>query len=69
MKTHYIKIDPLNPEQKLIDMAAGLIKSRELVAFPTETVYGLGADAFCLEAVGKIFKAKEDHPSILYWFI
>jgi L-threonylcarbamoyladenylate synthase len=69
MKTHYIKIDPLNPEQKLIDMAASLIKSRELVAFPTETVYGLGADAFCLEAVGKIFKAKgrpPEHPLLVH---
>jgi L-threonylcarbamoyladenylate synthase len=69
MKTDYIKIDPLNPEQKSIDLAASLIKSRELVAFPTETVYGLGADAFCLEAVGKIFKAKgrpPEHPLLVH---
>ncbi|KUG05290.1 tsac protein [hydrocarbon metagenome] len=35
-----------------------MIKQKELVAFPTETVYGLGADAFCVEAVEKIFKVK-----------
>ncbi len=42
----------------MIDDAARLIKQKELVAFPTETVYGLGADAFCVEAVEKIFYAK-----------
>lgn len=39
--------------------AAGLIRNGELVAFPTETVYGLGADAFNPEAVTKIFQLKE----------
>lgn len=40
-------------------MAAQLIENGELVAFPTETVYGLGADAFNAEAVAKIFATKE----------
>ncbi|WP_462319348.1 L-threonylcarbamoyladenylate synthase [Marinilabilia sp.] len=39
--------------------AAELIRDGELVAFPTETVYGLGADAFNPEAVAKIFQLKE----------
>lgn len=34
------------------------IRAGELVAFPTETVYGLGADALNAAAVGKIFAAK-----------
>ncbi|MFW6351246.1 MAG: L-threonylcarbamoyladenylate synthase [Bacteroidota bacterium] len=42
-----------------ISYAAGLIQMGELVAFPTETVYGLGADAFNPEAVAKIFQHKE----------
>lgn len=42
-----------------ITYAAGLIQRGELVAFPTETVYGLGADAFNPEAVAKIFQLKE----------
>ncbi len=58
IKTHYIKINPLNPEPKLISMAAAYIKKGELVAFPTETVYGLGADALQPSAVEKIFIAK-----------
>lgn len=41
----------------------------ELVAFPTETVYGLGADAACADAVSKIYAAKgrpSDHPVIVH---
>lgn len=41
-----------------ITQAATLIQSGEVVAFPTETVYGLGADAYNAQAVAKIFAAK-----------
>ncbi|MBV9719490.1 MAG: threonylcarbamoyl-AMP synthase [Candidatus Eremiobacteraeota bacterium] len=41
-----------------IAQAAGLLRAGELVAFPTETVYGLGALAFNVEAVAKIFEVK-----------
>jgi L-threonylcarbamoyladenylate synthase len=49
--------------------AAKLIAAGELLAFPTETVYGLGADASSDVAVGKIFAAKgrpADHPLIVH---
>lgn len=42
-----------------IEQGAKIIKDGGLVAFPTETVYGLGADAFNTEAIANIFKAKE----------
>lgn len=42
-----------------IDKAAALIREGKLVAFPTETVYGLGADALNPMAVARIFEAKE----------
>lgn len=42
-----------------ISKGAGLIRSGEIVSFPTETVYGLGADALNPIAVAKIFEAKE----------
>lgn len=42
-----------------IEIAAQYIQQGELVAFPTETVYGLGADALNTKAVAKIFKTKE----------
>ena len=51
------------------ELAANLIKSGELVAIPTETVYGLGADGLNPEAVAKIFIAKgrpQDNPLILH---
>ncbi len=52
-----------------LDEAVSLIKSGELVVFPTETVYGLGADALNPEAVKKIFEAKgrpQDNPLIVH---
>ncbi len=52
-----------------ITQAAQTIQSGELVAFPTETVYGLGADASSDQAVAKIFAAKgrpADHPLIVH---
>ncbi len=53
----------------MIERAAQLLRAGELVAFPTETVYGLGADASNPEAVAKIFAAKgrpADHPVIVH---
>lgn len=52
-----------------IKQAAEIIKDGGLVAFPTETVYGLGADALNAEAVGKVYAAKgrpSDNPMIVH---
>lgn len=52
-----------------VDRAAALLAAGELVAFPTETVYGLGADASNPAAVAKVFTAKgrpADHPLIVH---
>lgn len=46
------------PTPEILDEAARMIRDGALVAFPTETVYGLGADATNGEAVAKIFMAK-----------
>ena len=48
----------LQPTPENLILAAELIKCGELVAFPTETVYGLGADALNVDACNKIFAAK-----------
>ncbi len=69
IKTKILKVDPVNPELKLIEEAANVIRSGGLVVFPTETVYGLGANAYDPKAVIKIFKAKErpmDNPLIVH---
>lgn len=53
-----LKVDPENPDMKAIRAAADAIRDGELVIFPTETVYGLAADAMNKEAVKKVFSAK-----------
>ncbi len=58
METVYLSVDPFNPEAEPIAAAAGFIERGELVAFPTETVYGVGALAYSTDAVRKIFVAK-----------
>jgi L-threonylcarbamoyladenylate synthase len=58
MRTERIIVDPLRPEPAALEHAAALLREGKLVAFPTETVYGLGADALDPQAVGRIFAAK-----------
>lgn len=58
LTTEVVKIDPLSPEPALIERAAHLLRRGEVVVFPTETVYGLGADAFQPTALEQIFTVK-----------
>src|SRR6266852_9466233 len=53
-----VHIDAVHPEMAIIERAAALIRAGEVVVFPTETVYGLGADALQTQAVERIFAAK-----------
>jgi L-threonylcarbamoyladenylate synthase len=57
--TQVLKIDPTNPQPSVIEQAAAVIRRGGLVAFPTETVYGLGANALDDAAVRRIFAAKQ----------
>lgn len=69
METKVIRIDPQRIDDNVIGDAARLIAAGELVAFPTETVYGLGADALRAEAAAKIYAAKgrpSDNPLIVH---
>ena len=59
MTTLVLKIDAKKPEEKVIRRAAALLKKGKLVAFPTETVYGLGANALDRRAMAKLRAAKE----------
>jgi L-threonylcarbamoyladenylate synthase len=68
-KTKILKINPKKPQASKIRAAAAFIQKGGIVAFPTETVYGLGANAFDVKAVKKIFKAKgrpQDNPLIVH---
>lgn len=69
MQTKVLKINSADIDDRLIKEAADLIREGELVAFPTETVYGLGADALHPEASMKIYAAKgrpSDNPLIVH---
>lgn len=62
-------METLQLQADQIDQAVYLISQGQLVAFPTETVYGLGAPVFCAEMVRKIFIAKgrpSDNPLIAH---
>ncbi|TWT42114.1 Threonylcarbamoyl-AMP synthase [Phycisphaerae bacterium RAS1] len=58
MKTERITVDAVHPDAAGIARAADVIRRGGLVAFPTETVYGLGGDALDAAAVLRIFEAK-----------
>ncbi len=58
MKTEVISIDPLQIDPAALKHAGEIIQRGGLVAFPTETVYALGADVFNRSAVEAVFRAK-----------
>ncbi|MBO8129406.1 MAG: threonylcarbamoyl-AMP synthase [Peptococcaceae bacterium] len=69
MKTFYWRVDAFQPDDRIMDRAGFIIRQGGLVAFPTETVYGLGADALNAAAVERIFTAKgrpADNPLIVH---
>jgi L-threonylcarbamoyladenylate synthase len=58
LKTEVISVDPDHPDRERLRAAAAVLRAGGLVAFPTETVYGLGAHALDTGAVERIFAAK-----------
>lgn len=68
METKLVKVDSENPERELLKEAAEILRKGGLVAFPTETVYGLGANGLDGDACKRIYEAKgrpSDNPLIL----
>jgi L-threonylcarbamoyladenylate synthase len=68
-QTLVLKVNPQKPNIEKIRVAANIIRKGGLVAFPTETVYGLGADAMNPKAVLALFEAKKrplDNPPIIH---
>ena len=54
-----LPIDPQHPDHRLLARAGAVIRSGRLVAFPTETVYGLGANSFDDHAIASLYEAKQ----------
>ncbi|MFV8752345.1 L-threonylcarbamoyladenylate synthase [Nannocystaceae bacterium ST9] len=64
-----VRVDPQHPDPAALAPAAAALRAGELVAFPTETVYGLGAAALDERAVARIYAAKRrpsQHPLIVH---
>jgi len=59
IQTEIVRVNAWQPEPAIIERAAGLLRAGNVVVFPTETVYGLGADVFQPAALERIFVAKE----------
>ena len=69
METVLVSVDQEHPDQEVIRAAGEIIRRGGLVAFPTETVYGLGGDALNPESSRKIYAAKgrpSDNPLIVH---
>ncbi len=69
MDTKIIKLDTEDLQEDLFEEAAKVLRAGGLVAFPTETVYGLGGNALDPAAAAKIYKAKgrpSDNPLIVH---
>ena len=69
METKVIAIDHRAMDEVILQKAGTIIKNGGLVAFPTETVYGLGGDALNKESSKKIYAAKgrpSDNPLIVH---
>ena len=69
MDTNVVFMDETHIESQELTRAGMLIKQGELVAFPTETVYGLGGDALQEDSARKIYAAKgrpSDNPLIIH---
>lgn len=67
--TRILKADQVDPDIRVAEEAAAVIRDGGTVVFPTETVYGLGASAYSADASMKIFRAKNrppDNPLIVH---
>ena len=58
MATEVVRVDPIAPDDGLLREAADVLRRGGLVAFPTETFYGLGASALDAAAVRRVFDVK-----------
>ena len=59
MQTKVIKLNPNFPEEHLIKEAAVILKNGVLVVFPTETVYGIAANALNKDTINRLYEIKK----------
>ncbi|MHA1258963.1 MAG: L-threonylcarbamoyladenylate synthase, partial [Candidatus Heimdallarchaeaceae archaeon] len=59
MITKIVKIDEQNIDYTKLLFASQIIKKGGIIAFPTDTIYGLGCDVFNLQSIRTLFKLKQ----------
>ena len=59
MKTSVITVNPFLPEKEAISLAASLIRKGGIVAYPTDTIYGLGVNVYDEEALRRLYRVKQ----------
>ena len=59
MTTEVLSVNPAAPEPDILERAGAVLRAGGLVAYPTETVYGLAASAFVVDSIIRVFDAKQ----------
>jgi tRNA threonylcarbamoyl adenosine modification protein (Sua5/YciO/YrdC/YwlC family) len=57
------KINPVNPEQRLMRLVVERLRRGDVIAYPTDTIYGIGCDIFQKSAVERLYKIKGKDPN------
>jgi L-threonylcarbamoyladenylate synthase len=68
ISTRVVAVDPVKPDQSVMRAAGARVEAGGLVAFPTESFYGLGADALDAAAIARVFEVKgrpDDKPLLV----
>jgi tRNA threonylcarbamoyl adenosine modification protein (Sua5/YciO/YrdC/YwlC family) len=63
------RINPQNPQKRLIDKVAGILSDGGVIAYPTDTIYGFGCDIFNKKAIQRIYHLKKRSPLKPFSFI
>jgi tRNA threonylcarbamoyl adenosine modification protein (Sua5/YciO/YrdC/YwlC family) len=64
-----LQINPINPQQRLIDQVVVSLKQGAVISYPTDTMYGIGCDIFNQKAVKRIYQIKKRDKSKPFSFI
>jgi tRNA threonylcarbamoyl adenosine modification protein (Sua5/YciO/YrdC/YwlC family) len=64
-----LEIDPKRPSPRQINMVAEILREGEIIVYPTDTCYGIGADIFNKKAIGRIYQIKGLHKSTPFSFV
>ncbi|OGP51393.1 MAG: threonylcarbamoyl-AMP synthase [Deltaproteobacteria bacterium RBG_13_43_22] len=63
------RINPSNPQKRLIDKAVNILKEGGIIAYPTDTIYGFGCDMYNKKAIQRIYQIKKRDPKKPFSFI